>query len=435
MPTDLLRSQLLERIAGTRSRTDRIFDCLLPPAFLARPIAERHRLVFYLGHLEAFDWNLLVRDGTGAPSRRPDWERLFAFGIDPLDGGLPDDQPDDWPDVAAIRAWGRELRADVDRVLATAPFTGWLQDGHAAWIALEHRTMHQETLAYLLHQLPLECLAPGPVPTVAGGRAPDRDLVAIPAGHATLGRRRGPAAHPAWDNEFDEHRVFVPAFAIERHAVTNADWLGFMTAGGYREAALWDEADQAFRLGRQHPAFWRPHAEGFRLRAMFGEVPLPPHWPVWVSHAEASAYARWRGLRLPTEAQWHRAALGTPAGGERPFPWGGAPPRPGLHGNFGRVLADPAPVDAHPQGQSAFGVHGLVGNGWQWTRTPFAPFPGFRPLPFYPGYSADFFDGRHFVLKGGSPVTDVALLRRSFRNWFQPHYPWVYAALRCVHEG
>lgn len=80
-------------------------------------------------------------------------------------------------------------------------------------------------------------------------------------------------------------------------------------------------------------------------------------------------------------------------------------------------------------------MHGLVGNGWQWTRTPFLPFPGFRPLPFYPGYSADFFDGRHFVLKGGSPVTGVALLRRSFRNWFQPHYPWVYAALRCVHEG
>jgi formylglycine-generating enzyme required for sulfatase activity len=79
-------------------------------------------------------------------------------------------------------------------------------------------------------------------------------------------------------------------------------------------------------------------------------------------------------------------------------------------------------------------VYDLVGNGWEWTRTEFAPFPGFTPMPFYPGYSANFFDGKHYVTKGGSPRTAACMLRRSFRNWFQPHYPYVYATFRCVED-
>jgi formylglycine-generating enzyme required for sulfatase activity len=104
------------------------------------------------------------------------------------------------------------------------------------------------------------------------------------------------------------------------------------------------------------------------------------------------------------------------------------------HGNFDFHQWDPAPAGAHPEGASAFGVHDLVGNGWEWTRTPFAPFRGFAPMPFYPGYSANFFDGKHYVMKGGSPRTAACMLRRSFRNWFQPHYPYVYATFRCVEE-
>src|SRR6185436_2454173 len=145
----------------------------------------------------------------------------------------------------------------------------------------------------------------------------------------------------------------------------------------------------------------------------------------------AATYARWRGRHLPTEAQWHRAAYGTPEGAERSYPWGEEPPAPAL-GNFDGAAWDPQPVGAHPRGRSAFGVEDLLGNGWEWTSTVFHPFPGFRPFPFYPGYSADFFDGKHFVLKGASPRTAAALVRRSFRNWFQPYYPNIYAAFRCV---
>ncbi len=136
-----------------------------------------------------------------------------------------------------------------------------------------------------------------------------------------------------------------------------------------------------------------------------------------MSWAEAAAYARWRGARLPTEAEWRRAAEGIP--------------RP-TAGNVHFRHGSPVPVGSHPEGASAWGVLDLVGNGWEWTSSAFAPFPGFEPMPRYPVYSADFFDGAHFVMLGGSWATDEALLRPSFRNWFQPHYPYVFSQFRCA---
>jgi formylglycine-generating enzyme required for sulfatase activity len=171
--------------------------------------------------------------------------------------------------------------------------------------------------------------------------------------------------------------------------------------------------------------------QAVRVRSLLEDVPFPlaAEWPVMVSHAEASAYARWKGARLPSESEWHRAARGTPAGDERRFPWGDEPPAE-RHGAFGFRSGTPVPVGSFPDGASAWGVHELVGNGWEWTGTPFAPLPGFEPMPRYPGYSADFFDGRHLVLLGASWATDEALLRPSFRNWFQPQYPYVFAKFR-----
>jgi gamma-glutamyl hercynylcysteine S-oxide synthase len=168
---------------------------------------------------------------------------------------------------------------------------------------------------------------------------------------------------------------------------------------------------------------------------MFGEVRLPRDWPVYSSHAEATAYATWLGRKLPTEAQFHRAAYGSPktSGTTRFYPWGDeAPTR--RQGNFDFHGWEPSPVGSHPAGASAFDVQDLVGNGWEWTRTEFAPFPGFKAMSFYPGYSANFFDGKHYVMKGGSPRTAACMLRPSFRNWFQRHYPYVYATFRCVED-
>jgi formylglycine-generating enzyme required for sulfatase activity len=147
---------------------------------------------------------------------------------------------------------------------------------------------------------------------------------------------------------------------------------------------------------------------------MFEALSLPLNWPVYVSQAEASAYAAWKGRRLMTEPEFHRAAEGATPG----------------HVDFAGY--DPIPVGSHPLTASRWGVHDLIGNGWEWTSTVFAPFAGFTPMRSYPEYSADFFDGRHFVMKGGSPATAIELTRPSFRNWFRGNYPYVYAKFRTV---
>jgi ergothioneine biosynthesis protein EgtB len=401
---------------------------LKPEALYERPIPERHRIVFYLGHLESFDWNLIADGGLGVPSFNKTFDQLFAFGIDPMNGNLPHDRPGDWPMAEEIRRYNAALREGIDRCLQREEKTTLVR------VATEHRLMHAETLAYLMHALPPSMKQAQPRRETAPDlRAVENRNVEIPAGRATLGMNRN-GQDFGWDNEFDAHAIDVPSFTIQKYKVTNAQYLAFVDAGGYAQASFWSKPAWEWinADGIRHPRFWKYHDRNWMCRTMFADIPFQPNWPVYVSHAEAEAYARWSGKDLPTEAQYHRAAFGTAdACEERAYPWGSDSPDE-RHGNFDGRAWDPVSVDAHPAGDSAFGVSGLVGNGWEWTRTPFAPFPGFQAFEFYKGYSADFFDGKHYVLKGGSSRTAASLLRRSFRNWFQPLYPNIYAGFRCV---
>jgi ergothioneine biosynthesis protein EgtB len=430
--------RLLARLAHARSQTDQLFDLVKPYSLYERPVPERHRIIFYLGHLEAFDWNLLHGHLPNSKPLNPEFDRLFAFGIDPVGGGLPTDKPTDWPTVTEVRSYASRVRQTLDAGLAT----GWQYHGEPEEfsastllnVAIEHRLMHAETFTYMLHQLPIDrkIRQRQPRRLARAGLALTSRMIEIPAGPAKLGLSRASDSF-GWDNEYEAHTVDVPSFAIDEHMVTNGQFLQFTTAGGYDDRSLWTDADWQWKTGHDisHPAFWSRMGDSWWYRTMFDERPLPTDWPVYVSQAEASAYARWAGKLLPTEAQWHRAAYGTPEGHKRPYPWGSELPNVD-NGNFDFRDWDPAPVNAFPQGRSAFGVSGLLGNGWEWTSSRFEQFEGFRPFPFYRGYSADFFDGKHYVIKGGSARTAACMLRRSFRNWFQPHYQYVYAGFRCV---
>jgi formylglycine-generating enzyme required for sulfatase activity len=390
-------TELRQSLSQARAQTDSLFDLVDPAALYDRPIPERHRIIFYLGHLEAFDWNLLG-PALDMPALNPSFDRLFSFGIDPESTALPTDQPADWPAADEVRDYNARVRGQLDATLARAPGNVPEELLH---VALEHRLMHAETFAYILHHLPFEQKARPAFSMAPSGPAPATRMVEIPAGPATLGRQRGDGF--GWDNEFEEHQVEVPAFAIAEHKVTNGDYLEFVQAG----AAA--------------PHFWtcravRGDAE-WCYRGMFEDIPLPLDWPVYVTLEQAQAYAKWKGKSLPSEAQFHRAAYDN---GDNGF----------ARENVDFRSWDPEPVTASPP--NALGVSQLVGNGWEWTATPFAPFAGFQAAPFYPGYSANFFDGRHYVLKGGSPRTAARLLRRSFRNWFRPGYPYIYATFRLV---
>ncbi len=436
-----IHSPLLSRLEEARTRTDELFKVLAPNSFYDRPIPERHRLIFYLGHLEAFDWNLLG-PALGLEPVNETLNRLFAFGIDPVGGGLPTDVASDWPTIAEVEKYNRGVREQLDERLNETGSAAILE-GPLLNVAIEHRLMHAETLAYLFHNLPVQHKLPYDVTSGDPGLAPRQRQVTIPAGSATLGQVRGLANAFGWDNEFAEQVLQVPSFSIDVFPTTNHDFLRFVHAGGYENAAHWRPEDWEWKRqqGLEHPHFWVRQSSApatdpetpWEYQGMFGRVPLPAAWPVYVSYAEAHAFAQWAGRKLPTEEQWHRAAYARQDGTESSFPWGEAHPDP-TRGNFHHMSWEPTRVDAHPKGASAFGVFDLLGNGWEWTSTPFGPLPGFEPFPFYKGYSADFFDGKHFVMKGGSARTDSCMLRRSYRNWFQPHYPYIYSTFRCVEE-
>lgn len=427
----------LERFLEARRNSDELFRIVREDCLYERPIPERHRIIFYIGHLESFDWNLFRENCFPLKSFNPELDKLFAFGIDPVDGGLPTDRPEDWPALIEVRRYTQLIRDTIDHSLHAAPSDiEFSAQGHSLetllHVAIEHRLMHAETLAYMFHRLPFARKRPQPQASILAAPLQPR-MVKIPAGATTLGLPSASQQSFGWDNEFGRHQIEVPAFSIDKFMVTNGEYLTFLEDRGYRNRALWTGADWDWKEKQniQHPAFWQLHNREWRYRGMFEEMPLPLDWPVYVSHAEASAYARWSHKFLPTEAQWHRAAYGTRSSQERPYPWGSNLPSETM-GNFDFLRWDPAPVQAFPENESAFGVVGQLGNGWEWTSTPFAPFAGFEPFSFYPGYSANFFDGKHFVIKGGSPRTAACMLRRSFRNWFQPHYQYVYAGFRCV---
>jgi iron(II)-dependent oxidoreductase len=369
-----------------RQQTDQLFRLVHADSLYERPIPERHRIVFYIGHMEAFDWNLIARYALDVPSFHPTFDRLFAFGIDPPPGELPSDLPSDWPALAEVERYNHRTRDAIDGLLASVP-------DQLLHVAIEHRLMHAETLAYILHQLDYERKVTQPARAETGVRIASR-MLQVPSGSAKLGMDGG----FGWDNEFQAQTVQVPAFTIGQYKVTNADYLEFVEAGA------------------EAPFFWTNHGGAWHYRGMFSEFPLPLDWPVYVTHRQAEAYANWRGMRLPTEAQWHRAADGA---------------RPSCNVDF--RYWDPKPVTADDEASA--GISQITGNGWEWTSTPFAPFPGFEPFPFYANYSAPFFDGGHYVLKGASPRTAACFLRPSFRNWFRPSYPYVYSTFRLVEAG
>jgi gamma-glutamyl hercynylcysteine S-oxide synthase len=436
--TAMDREALADWYRRNRQRSQSLFDLVAPHAYFERPISLRHPVVFYEGHLPAFSLNTLVKKALGRPGVDDRLEGLFARGIDPEDEVSANrSQAATWPGRADVRRFADACDALVLDALAHAdlnqPGHPLLDAGEAVYTILEHEAMHQETMLYMWHQLRYEDKQrPAGSAVDTTGRAPEQATVEIPRGRATLGAQRG-AIPFGWDNEFDAHVIDVPAFAIDGHNVTNERFLDFVEAGGYRDPRWWSPA--AFAWIRQerleHPRFWTRRDGTWRWRGMFDEFDLPAAWPVYVSQEEASAYARWKGARLMSEAEYHRAAFAESSGYERAYPWGEAPPD-ASRGNFDFASWDPIAIGQRPAGQSAWGVHDLMGNGWEWTSTEFAPFAGFRAMASYPAYSVDFFDGHHVVMKGASPATALPLLRPSFRNWFRRNYPYVYATFRCV---
>ncbi|MER3453200.1 MAG: ergothioneine biosynthesis protein EgtB, partial [Acidimicrobiia bacterium] len=310
------------------------------------------------------------------------------------------------------------------------------REGFVYGMVVQHEHQHDETMLATLQLMRgegyrPEVMAP-PEPAVDPTSLPAEVLV--PAGPFVMGTSTEPWAY---DNERPAHVVDLPAFFIDTFPVTNAAYVEFVESGGYDEPAWWTPEGWIWRTGTRaaHPQFWR--SDGDRWWCMrFGRLqPLRPDEPVQhVCWHEATAYARFRGKRLPTEAEWEKASSWDPAGGtKRRYPWGDEEPDSG-HANLGQRHVGPTPVGAYPAGASPCGAHQMIGDVWEWTASDFSPYPGFASFP-YREYSEVFFGPRYKVLRGGSWATHPLAVRTTFRNWDLPIRRQIFAGLRLARDA
>jgi gamma-glutamyl hercynylcysteine S-oxide synthase len=236
----------------------------------------------------------------------------------------------------------------------------------------------------------------------------------------------------AYDNELPQHVVQVEAFAIARHPVTNGDWLAFIEDGGYRRREWWSPEGWAWRSQEdaQHPLYWLDHG---RERTLEGVRELAPASPVvHVCCHEADAFARSRGVRLPSEAEWELAATyDHERGAKLAWPWGERAPGPAEANLIESGRFAPLAAGSLPAGASPCGALGMVGDVWEWTASEFGGYPSFRADP-YREYSEVFFGEGYRVLRGGSFATSALVATPTFRNWDLPARRQIFAGLRVA---
>jgi len=411
-------------------RSDQLFSLIPDEVLLDRPIGLRHPFLFYLGHLPAFAWNQIGRGVLQQGHLEMHFDTLFERGIDPEDEiKAKNTTISSWPSRSEILDYRDAVRNKVRTLIPAVlgqPNDVLCERGRVLALVEEHELMHHETLLYMLAECPAgQIQKPASIPEAISGPGRVKEPRHIPAGDIVLGTTLD-AIPFGWDNEFGHLELHVPAFSIDSLPVRNRDWLVFL------ETAALLENDRARFL----PQSWVVHGRDIFIKTIFGPISfdIAEGFPVQVSGEQARAYCEWTGGRLPTEAELRRAAFETPDGEKRTYPWGEDPPDRS-RGNFDFYHYFPLPVGQTPDGQSAFGVEELVGNGWEWSASAFAPLPGFSAYArTYPGYSADFFDGEHDIVFGASFATDAKLIRRTFRNWYRRNYPYPFTSFRVARD-
>lgn len=425
-----LRARVVELLTASRARSTALTDAVDEADLVAQHSPLMSPLVWDLAHIGSQEELWLVRDVGGLEPLHPEIDRLYdAFQHSRASRvELPLLGP------AQARAYVAEVRDKALDTLERTPLTGrrLLEHGFAFGMIVQHEQQHDETML-ATHQL----RAGAPVLHASAppaGRSLAAREVLVPGGPFTMGTSTEPWA---LDNERPAHVVEVPAFVIDASAVTNGEYAEFIAAGGYDEQRWWSDVGWAHRVstGLTAPEFWERDGSGEWYRRRFGVLErVPADEPVvHVCFHEAEAYARWAGKRLPTEAEWEKAARYDPTTGRsRRFPWGDEEPTAG-HANLGQRHLQPAAAGAFPLGVSPLGVQQLVGDVWEWTSSGWHPYPGFEVFP-YPEYSQVFFGGDYRVLRGGSFGTDPAAIRSTFRNWDHPIRRQIFSGFRCARD-
>ncbi|WP_052667207.1 ergothioneine biosynthesis protein EgtB [Nitriliruptor alkaliphilus] len=433
MTTPLI-DRLTRLLTDTRARTERLVAPLTDDELHTQPIDFLSPVVWDVAHVGNFEELWLVRQLGGARLTEEEFDRLYDAFEQPrgVRGGLP------LLDRYEASAYLDEVRAEslalLHRIELT-PDDPLVRDGAVHRMIAQHESQHQETVVQsLLVRDGLETPLPDHAPPSAPRRVDDEARVVVPGGPFVMGTDHDPYAY---DNERGAHRVEVPTFALDRYPVSCRRYAAFVADGGYRRPEWWTDRGWAWlqQTGHAAPQGWVPDLTGgWRVRRTGRDVALDPREPVQhVSWFEADAFARWDGGRLPTEAEWEKAASWDPATGtKRRFPWGDAPVTP-ARANVGLRRAAPDPVGSHPAGASAYGVEQLAGDVYEWTSSGFEAYPGFAAFP-YREYSEVFFGGDYAVLRGSSWAIAEPIARTTYRNWDHPYRRQVLAGIRVARD-
>jgi gamma-glutamyl hercynylcysteine S-oxide synthase len=429
--TEALRDRIAGELAAARERTSGLTDCVDDAELVRQHSPLMSPLVWDLAHIANQEELWLLRAVGRREPMRPEIDGLYDAFQHPraVRPSLPLLPPPE------ARRYAAEVRGRVLDLIEAAPLTGsrLVTGGFAFGMIVQHEQQHDETML-VTHQLrqgapALAALPPAPPPPDALGLPRE---VLVPGGPFEMGTS---ADDWALDNERPAHPVDVPPFFLDTVPVTNAAYTDFIADGGYDDERWWSAEGWAHRqrAGLAAPLFWRREG-GQWMRTRFGCLePVPPAEPVLhVSWYEADAYARWAGRRLPTEAEWEKAARSGPGGTATRFPWGDEPPGP-RHANLGQRHLQPAPAGSYPAGAARCGARQLIGDVWEWTASDFLPYPGFAAWP-YREYSEVFFGREYKVLRGGSFAVGPVACRGTFRNWDYPIRRQIFAGFRTARD-
>jgi 5-histidylcysteine sulfoxide synthase/putative 4-mercaptohistidine N1-methyltranferase len=427
------REEIRDYFHKTFTIDERLYDCLATDdAFYLRAEPLRHPLIFYLGHTGVFYINKLITAKIIDQRINPEFESMFAVGVDEMSWDDLDEAHYDWPAVDAVKSYRDEVRALVDDIISTLPLTLPITWEHPFWaimMGIEHQRIHLETSSVIIRRLPIDQVQPRSLWDICteSGAAPDNAMLPVPGGRVVLGKAKD---HPlyGWDNEFGRHTSDVWDFSASRYLVSNQEFLAFVEDGGYEKRGFWTEEGRNWiDYSRAcHPLFWVPSENGFEFRTMTQITAMPWDWPAEVNYLEAKAFCNWLSeknelpLRLPTEDEWYRLRdlHDIP---DQPY-WEKAP------GNINlEHWASSCPVNRFPFGN----FFDIIGNVWQWTETPTSGFEGFEVHPIYDDFSTPTFDTRHNLIKGGSWISTGNEATRDSRYAFRRHF-FQHAGFRYV---
>ncbi len=433
---DLARKNLAEALAEARARTRLLLETVSNSNLAVQHDPIMSPLIWDYGHIGNYEELWLLKEVAGRELSERELYDMYDASLHPRE---------ERPSLNLLdrRDAGRYLdavREAVLEVLETADLEGddaLLRDGFVYNMILQHEYQHNETMLQTLQLMGGEGYKPASkVELPAGDPAAAEEMVFVPGGAFVMGTDDRSVA---LDNERGAHEVDVPDFHLDKTPVTNRQFVAFVEDGGYERENLWEPEGWRWIKAEDMttPKHWyqpEPHS-WWTVRFGFDE-PLDPDAPVvHVSWYEADAYARWAGKRLPTEAEWEKAASWNPsestAGGKgRLYPWGNEPPTP-EKANLDQLAFRAARVGMYPAGASPCGALGMVGDVWEWTASEFTGYPGFESFP-YKEYSEVFFDAGYRVLRGGSWATRPGAVRNTFRNWDHPIRRQLFVGLRCA---